>query len=84
MSAPSRRTGRIDRAVVTPGHDGTAELYVEVSFDHGQRSALTFNAEVMARIVDREGIDSIAHLIGREWTVLVPDADALVGLTKGT
>ncbi len=84
MSAPHHRAGTIDRAVVAAGHDGSAELFVEITFGEGQRSALTFGAEVMARIVDREGITSIAQLIGRDWTVLVQDADALIGLTKGT
>jgi hypothetical protein len=75
--------GRVDRVAVVPGHDGTAELFVEVRFDDGRRSGLTFAADVIARIVDAEGLDSVEQLVGSDWTVLVGGADGLARLMKG-
>lgn len=75
--------GRVERVAVVPGHDGTAELFVEVGFDDGRRSGLTFGSEVMARIVDAEGLASVEQLVGMDWTVLVGGADGLARLMKG-
>lgn len=73
----------MERVALVPGHDGSAELFVEVRFADGRCSGLTFGAEVVARIVETEGLASVEQLVGSDWTVLVGGADGLARLMKG-
>jgi len=68
-----------DHAVIVgvalgPGHDGHAELVVELAYPNGGRARVSVPHRAAARALDAAGIASIAELPGRPWTVLVPDA----------
>jgi hypothetical protein len=63
----------IRSAVVGPGHDGHAEVVVELLHPNGGRTRLSVPHAVAARALDAAGARSIDELAGRPWTVLVPD-----------
>jgi hypothetical protein len=52
------------------GHDGRAELVVELAFPNGGRSSLSVTEEVMAAALDAAGLSSVDDLLGQPWTVL--------------
>jgi hypothetical protein len=72
----------IERAVVVPGHDGSAELFVEIRFPDGRGSSLVLSAEVVATIVDREGVTDARDLVGRDWTILMGGAEGVRRFVK--
>jgi hypothetical protein len=59
--------------VVGPGHDGRAEVVVELAYPNGGRSRLSVSEEALTRALDSAGIDRLEDLTGRTWTVLVGD-----------
>jgi hypothetical protein len=66
-------------AEVGPGHDGRAEVVVELAYPNGGRSRLSVSQEAAEAALDAAGLGSIEALRGQPWTVLVPDVDDLVG-----
>jgi hypothetical protein len=55
-----------------PGHDGHAELVVELAYPNGGRARVSVPHQTAAHALDAAGIASIAELPGRPWTILVP------------
>ena len=76
-------TATIVRAVVVPGHDGSAELFVEVAFPAGGRVNLTLGPEPTAAAVAAAGVNNVADLVGKPWQLLVGGADGVARLTRG-
>ncbi len=58
-----------------PGHDGRAEIVVELVFPNGARSQLSVGEAALGRALDAAGLSSAAELSGRPWTVLVAGLD---------
>jgi hypothetical protein len=56
---------------VGPGHDGRAELVVELSYPNGGRTQLSITQEVLVAALDAAGVTRAEDLLGRPWTVLV-------------
>jgi hypothetical protein len=65
-------TAIISRASVVGGHDGRAEIEVELTFANGGTSTIALDEEACATSLDRAGITSIDELVGRPWTVVLP------------
>lgn len=65
-------TAIITRASVVGGHDGRAEIEVEMTYDNGGRSTIALDAEVCLASLDRAGIASIDQLVGQPWSVVLP------------
>jgi hypothetical protein len=74
---------RIVSAAIAPGHDGSAELVVEVSYPSGGRATFALGAEPTMAIVDAAGISNLTDLVGLPWTVLVGGREGISKLTKG-
>ena len=56
------------------GHDGRAELVLELAYPNGARTHLSVTEEAIARALDAAGVTSLEDLHGQPWTVLVdPD-----------
>ena len=65
-------TAVITRATVVGGHDGRAEIEVELTYDNGGTSTISLDEEACTASLDRAGIDSIDELIGRPWSDVLP------------
>jgi len=61
----------IASAAIGPGHDGRAEIVVELRYPNGGRSWLSIGQEAATRVIDAAGVSSLAELAGRPWTALV-------------
>jgi hypothetical protein len=60
-------------AIVGPGHDGRAEVVVELAYPNGGRARLSVAEAAATRALDAAGLTDITDLVGQPWTVLVVD-----------
>jgi hypothetical protein len=65
-------TTRISRATIVGGHDGRAEIEVELTYDNGGTSTISLGEEACIASLDRAGISSIDELVGQPWSVVLP------------
>jgi hypothetical protein len=65
-------TAIISRAVVAGGHDGRAEIEVELTYDNGGTSTISLDEEACLASLDHAGIASIDELVGQPWSVVLP------------
>lgn len=65
-------TAIISRASIVGGHDGRAEIEVEMTYDNGGRSTISLDVEACMASLDRAGIASIDDLVGQPWSVVLP------------
>lgn len=65
-------TAVISRAEVVGGHDGRAEIEVEVTYDNGGTATISLDEEACTASLDHAGVSSIDELIGRPWSVVLP------------
>ena len=73
MSAPAPR---ITEAVLAAGHDGRAELVVEVTYPNGATARVRLDEEAAEPVLAAAGIARIEDLVGRPWDILAaPLAD---------
>jgi hypothetical protein len=61
----------IVRAELGAGHDGQAEVAIELVYANGGRSRLSVPHAAVADALDRAGVEHLEDLAGRPWTVLV-------------
>lgn len=61
----------IERAVVAPGHDGSAELLVYIRYDNGGRGCVCLDASAAERLFDRCGVTRLEELAGQPWQHLM-------------
>lgn len=61
----------IERAVVTPGHDGSAELLLTIRYDNGGRGDVSIDADAAARLFDCCGASHLDQLVGQSWRHLM-------------
>lgn len=61
----------IERALVTPGHDGSAELLLYIRYGNGGLGQVSLDAEAAARLFDRCGADHLDQLLGQPWQHLM-------------
>lgn len=65
-------TAFISRASVIGGHDGRAEIEVELTYDNGGTSTISLDEEACTASLDRAGITSLDELVGQPWSVVLP------------
>ncbi|CAB4581121.1 unannotated protein [freshwater metagenome] len=65
-------TAIITRATVVGGHDGRAEIEVELTHDNGGTSTISLDEEACTASLDRAGVGSIDELVGQPWSVVLP------------
>jgi hypothetical protein len=61
----------IASAVLGPGHDGQAEVVVELLYPNGGRTHLSMAATAIDGALDAAGVHHLDDLTGRPWTVLI-------------
>lgn len=65
-------TAVITRADVVAGHDGRAEILVEITYDNGGTSTISLEEEACTASLDAAGVGSVDDLIGAAWSVVLP------------
>jgi hypothetical protein len=65
-------TAIITKATVVGGHDGRAEIAVELTYDNGGTTTISLDEEACTSSLDRAGVGSIEELIGQPWSVVLP------------
>lgn len=65
-------TAVITRATVVGGHDGRAEIEVELTYDNGGTATISLDEEACTVSLDRAGVSSIDELVGQPWSVVLP------------
>ena len=65
-------TAVISGASVVGGHDGRAEIVVEITYPNGGTSTIALDEEACTTSLDRAGIGSIDQLVGQPWDVVLP------------
>jgi hypothetical protein len=68
-------TAVIRRATLVGGHDGRAELEVELAYDNGGTTTISLDEEACLASLDRAGVASIDELIGQPWSVVLPESE---------
>jgi hypothetical protein len=58
------------------GHDGRAEVVLDVRYSNGAVRSVTMSQEAVERALDASGIERLDDVVGRSWTVLLPPARA--------
>lgn len=74
-------TASISRADVVGGHDGRAEIEIELTYDNGGSSTISLDEEACLASLDQAGIGSIDELVGKPWTVVLPALTANASIT---
>ncbi len=65
-------TAIITRATVVGGHDGRAEIEVELTYDNGGTSTISLDEEASIASLDRAGVSSLDDLVGQPWSTVLP------------
>ena len=72
-------TAFISRASVVGGHDGRAEIEVELTYDNGGTSTISLDEEACTASLDRAGVSSIDELVGQPWSVVLSAFEQQMG-----
>ncbi len=62
---------RIERALVAPGHDGSAELLLRIRHRNGGLDSVTLDAQAAERLLDHCGANELEQLVGQSWRHLL-------------
>ncbi|HUC32408.1 MAG TPA: hypothetical protein VMS14_03345 [Ilumatobacteraceae bacterium] len=65
-------TAIISRATVVGGHDGRAEIEVDITYENGGTTTISLGEEACTASLDRAGVSSIDELVGQPWSVVLP------------
>ena len=65
-------TATITRATIIGGHDGRAEIEVELTYDNGGTATISLDEEACTFSLDAAGVRSLDDLVGRPWSALLP------------
>ena len=65
-------TAIITRATVVGGHDGRAEIEVELTYDNGGTATISLDEEACSASLDEAGVSSLDELLGQPWSVVLP------------
>jgi hypothetical protein len=62
----------ITRATLVGGHDGRAEIEVELTYANGGTTTISLDEEACIASLDQAGIGSLDELVGRPWSTVLP------------
>lgn len=65
-------TAIISRAAIVGGHDGRAEIEVELTYANGGTATISLDEEACTASLDRAGVSSLDDLVGQPWSVVLP------------
>jgi hypothetical protein len=74
----------ITRADIVAGHDGRAEIEVELTYTNGGTATICLDEEACLQSLDRSGIATLEDLVGRPWDVVLPALQHRNNLTETT
>jgi hypothetical protein len=57
---------------VVGGHDGRAEIEVELTYDNGGTATISLDEEACTAALDEAGVSSIDDLVGQPWSAVLP------------
>jgi hypothetical protein len=57
-------------ASLAAGHDGLAELAIDLRYPNGAQRVINLPYETIAAALDAAGITSPSELVGQPWTIL--------------
>ncbi|MEY4372970.1 MAG: hypothetical protein RL219_1739 [Actinomycetota bacterium] len=82
MSAatPTSQGPVIASSSIGPGHDGRAEVVVELLYPNGGRNWISIGEDSLLRALDAAGVASLEELNGQPWTRVLAGLD-LPGVT---
>jgi hypothetical protein len=72
MRRTDSATAIISRADIVAGHDGRAEIEVELTYANGGTATIALDEEACLTSLDRAGIATLDDLIGRPWDIVLP------------
>ena len=52
---------------IGPGHDGRAELVVELVHSNGARSTISVDEDALGHLLDHTDVATVDDLLGRRW-----------------
>ena len=65
-------TAIISRATIIAGHDGRAEIEVELTYTNGGTATISLDEEACTATLDRAGVHSLEELLGKPWSIVLP------------
>jgi hypothetical protein len=65
-------TAIISRALIVGGHDGRAEIELELTYANGGTTTISLDEEACTASLDRAGVSSIEELVGQPWSIVLP------------
>jgi hypothetical protein len=65
-------TAIITRVAIVGGHDGRAEIEVELTYENGGTSTISLDEEACTASLDSAGVGSLDELVGRPWSIVLP------------
>lgn len=71
----------ITRATVIGGHDGRAEIEVELTYENGGTSTISLDEDACLASLDNAGIGSLDELLGQPWSTVLPALEQSVERT---
>jgi hypothetical protein len=60
-------------AFLAAGHDGLAEVAISLRYPNGAERTMSLPCESVHRALDAAGISTLDDLVGRPWTILLPE-----------
>jgi hypothetical protein len=69
-------------ATLAAGHDGRAELVVDLAYPNGGHTRLSVSQEALGRVLAGAGVARLEDLRGQPWTMLIGDTVAPNELTN--
>ena len=67
MTTPAGPSPVVAATSIGPGHDGRAELVVELVHSNGARSTISVDEEALGHLLDHTDIATVDDLLGRRW-----------------
>jgi hypothetical protein len=61
----------IASAAVTPGHDGLAEISLDIRYPNGAERTISFTHDSIGQVLDAAGVTCLDDLVGRPWSILL-------------
>lgn len=61
----------ITAAAVTPGHDRSAEISLDVRYPNGAVRTISFTHDSISQVLDATDVTSLDDLVGRPWSILL-------------
>jgi hypothetical protein len=69
----------ISGAVIVAGHDGRAEIELELTYPNGGVTTISLDEEACTASLDRAGVTSLEELVGQPWSIALAALETTIG-----